>query len=144
MARFNPSPLFTLAYKRDVGRCFGPLYHGQQSLPASRIPHEARRVPSDCCGWEGISHRSHPVRSAAVTPAGTSLANDLSDAIDHAIRQLAPSAIVVLSLTWRDPDAVAMNTTTGCADLRARRRYSRWAQAGAREKTVSFDWIQSS
>lgn len=50
------------------------------------------------------------VRTNVRRHRGTRLANDLADTLDYAIKQWAPSEIVVLPLTWRDPAAVAMNT----------------------------------
>ena len=50
------------------------------------------------------------VRTNVRRNRGTRLANDLSDTLDYSIRQWAPSGIVVLPLTWRDPALVAMNT----------------------------------
>jgi hypothetical protein len=50
------------------------------------------------------------VRTNVRRSQGTRVANDLSDTLDYAIRQWTPSEIVILPLTWRDPDAVAMNT----------------------------------
>ena len=50
------------------------------------------------------------VRTNVRRQHGTRLANDLSDTLAYAIKQWAPAKIVILPLTWRDPDAVAMNT----------------------------------
>lgn len=50
------------------------------------------------------------VRTNVRRQRGTRLSNDLSDTLDYVLRQWAPSEIVVLPLTWREPEAVVMNT----------------------------------
>ena len=50
------------------------------------------------------------VRTNVRRQRGTKLASDLSDTLVSVIKPWAPFEIVILPLTWRDPDVVAMNT----------------------------------
>lgn len=98
------SPLRTWL-ERQHGAVFEPVITRVRFVP-SPTPALTKQAMPASGPWRHVI----TVRTNVRRHRGTRLANDLSDTLDYAIRQWAPSEIVVLPLTWRDPDAVVMNT----------------------------------
>jgi hypothetical protein len=91
--------------EQDHGAVFEPVVARLRFAP-SPTPAMVRLAIPASGPWRHVM----TVRTNVRRHRGTRVANDLSDTLDYAIRQWAPSEIVVLPLTWRDPAAVAMNT----------------------------------
>lgn len=98
------SPLRTWL-EQDHGAVFAPTIARLRFTP-SPTPALTNQASPASGPWRHVMS----VRTNVRRNRGTRLANDLSDTLDYTIRQWAPTEIVVLPLTWRDPAAVAMNT----------------------------------
>jgi hypothetical protein len=98
------SPLRTWL-EREHGAVFEPVITRLRFAP-SPTPALTKQATPASGPWRHVM----TVRTNVRRHRGTRLANDLSDTLDYAIRQWAPPEIVVLPLTWRDPEAVVMNT----------------------------------
>ena len=98
------SPLRTWL-EGDHGAVFAPVITRERFYP-SPTPALTTQATPVSGPWRHVL----TVRTNVRRQRGLRLANDLSDTLDYALRQWAPSEIVVLPLTWRDPDAVVMNT----------------------------------
>jgi ribosomal protein S18 acetylase RimI-like enzyme len=98
------SPLRTWL-EQEHGAVFVPVLMRQRFLPSvSRARVRQASPPSG--PWRHVTTVHTDVRRNA----GTRLSNDLSDTLDFCLREWSPSEIVVLPLTWREPQAVVMNT----------------------------------
>ena len=98
------SPLRTWL-ERDHGAVFETVITRLRFAP-SPTPAMTKQATPSSGPWRHVM----TVRTYVRRHRGTRLANDLSDTLDYVIRQWAPSEIVVLPLTWREPAAVALNT----------------------------------
>ena len=87
------------------GAVFEPVITRERFIP-STTPATTRQASPASGPWQHVIS----VRTNVRRNRGTRLGNDLSDLLDYAIKQWAPSTIVILPLTWREPAAVAMNT----------------------------------
>ena len=98
------SPLRTWL-EQEHGAVFEPVITREGFIP-STTPATTRQASPLSGPWQHVIS----VRTNVRRNRGTRLGNDLSDLLDYAIKQWAPSEIVILPLTWREPAAVAMNT----------------------------------
>jgi hypothetical protein len=98
------SPLRTWL-EQEHGAGFETVLTRERYTP-SRTPASTRQASPTSGPWQHVIS----VRTNVRRNRGTRLANDLSDTLDYAIKQWAPSQILILPLTWREPAAVAMNT----------------------------------
>ena len=90
--------------EQEHGAVFEPVV--ARSWPSLRAPALAWQASPRSGPWRHVVSLRTNVRRQR----GTKLANDLSDTLGYAIKPWAPFEIVILPLTWREPDAVAMNT----------------------------------